>query len=199
MKTGRIGAKQIFLIVLCAVIIGDAVVHKHTSIVLQGFFCNDESDFFPADELEKAYASQLGLGKWEQIHFEDDLFVEVGSTKDYTTASASKIVAYTSAKELDFLVVPEHLLGHYGSAFALMDLRQWDFPSLEKWFITGRDGTGDEKAYAVNMAQSRYLAGKNPSEPYYLMVPENSRRKTAVREYLAYLFMTEGNRSPRDQ
>lgn len=191
MKTPHLPWKWIIPIVLVSIIIADAFVQKHMDIVLQGFFCNDENNYFPASNMEKAYEAYLGLGKWQRVHFEDDLFVEIGSKKDYTTASASKIVAYAAAKELDFLVVPEHLVSHYANAFTLVDLSTLTSQKLSLFL----SGTDRKPRCLLDLGESRYLKGKTTTESYFLMVPETSRRKEAVRQFLTYVFSEDMKRS----
>ena len=45
------------LLLLVGFYIGDAVIQSHKEILLQGFFTNDEYNLFPAERIEKDYAS----------------------------------------------------------------------------------------------------------------------------------------------
>jgi len=185
---------------LVLAILLDFLIHLKSTIVLQGFFTNDEYNLFPAKQMIDDYENYLDLTGNRKVIFEDSLFLDLGSSKDYVTASASKIVAYTSAKELDFLVTTEPLMLHYLEGFALEDLRNLTRGDLIPCLYFGKDGNHKYEAVAIDMTTSRFIQGRKLKEKYYLLVPENSKRKEAVREFLSYAFPISGtSQSPRDR
>jgi ABC-type molybdate transport system substrate-binding protein len=178
----------VFLLCVAVAIVADVVIQARSKMVLQGFFTNDDYNLFPAEKIQDAYQQTLFLKRNEKINFEDSLYIEVGSHKDYTTASASKVIAYTAAKELDFMVTTGPLVDHYSTGMALEDLRGLTDPSLSKYLVMGKDGNHQEKAIAIDMTESRFVHGTHKETPYYLIVPENSKRKEAVRSFIAWAF-----------
>jgi len=178
----------LFLTAITLFVVVDVVIQARSKMVLQGFFTNDDYNLFPAEEIQDAYRQTLALKKNDKVNFEDSLYIEVGSHKDYTTASASKVIAYTAAKELDFMVTTGPLVDHYKTGMALEDLRSLTDPSLSKYLVMGEDGNHQEKAIAIDMTESRFVKGTHKDTPYYLIVPENSKRKEAVRSFIAWAF-----------
>jgi hypothetical protein len=178
----------LFLIAITIFFVVDVIIQARSKMVLQGFFTNDDHNLFPAKDIQEAYRQTLDLQRNETINFEDSLYIEIGSHKDYTTASASKVIAYTAAKELDFMVTTAPLVDHYKTGMALEDLRTLTDPSLAGYLVMGEDGNHQEKAIAINMTESRFVQGSHKDTPYFLIVPENSKRKEAVRSFIAWAF-----------
>ncbi len=86
----------------------------------------------------------------QQVIFDDSLYVLLGSSIDYHTASQSKIVAYISARELDFLVTTKELTDYYSKSFPLCDLEEF-LPEhlltlLENQFYYAKTSDGTTKA-----------------------------------------------------
>lgn len=53
--------------------IGDALIQSRKEIVLQGYFTNDDNNYFPGSQMEKEYASILTLSKGQRIVFDDKI------------------------------------------------------------------------------------------------------------------------------
>ena len=175
------------LILLIITVVCDALIERKSNIILQGFFTNDDNNYFPASQIQKEYKAQLNQkGK---VVFEDGLYIVPGSSKDYTTASASKVVAYIAAHELDFLVTTQSLVEHYSTGVTFEDITTYlpnDSSNYE--LIYGKDGNGEQKALAVNLNSSRLLKDKPQTASYYLFIPSTSYRKENVKAFLSYLF-----------
>ena len=83
----------------------DVVIQNQKETVLQGFFTNDQRDYFPAARLQGDVADHLGLDGGQRIIFDDGLYVDLhGEAVEYTAASNGKIIAYISTASLDFVV-----------------------------------------------------------------------------------------------
>lgn len=189
MSKRRVPVLAIVLVCLALVVLADALVQRGREIYIQGFFTNDRYDFFPAAKLEEEFASALSLGRRSRVCFEDGLLTEAGAAKDYyTMASESKIFAYAAAKELDFVVTTRENLEHWMKGLAMEDMRNLADGSLAGCLVMGRDGKGEEKAVALEMTASSLVGGRHPETPFYLFVPENSRRKEATRLFIAWAF-----------
>ncbi len=187
-----------FFILFCLCLIGfygaDMWMTMQRETVLEGFFTNDGQDLFPAKEIEKEFSRRLGLSSKQQVIFDDSLFVQIGSGIEYHTSSQSKIVAYISARELDFLVTTEELTRYYTPNFPIYDLEEL-LPEelltrLKDQLYYGLDGTGQEKACAVSMEGSRFAkrAASTDDPPYYLMVFSYTEHADAMIEFLKYAF-----------
>jgi hypothetical protein len=176
-----------FLILLTVILLIDAIFGIFSKPVLQGFFSNDIENCFPAAKLEKEYEEYIGEKRRNRIVFEDGIYIEPGSSKDYTTASASKTVAYIAANELDFFVGPEDIVRHYQTGVAFEDIRNY-LPEGEFELLYGKDGNGEEKALAVSLKNSRFLKDKTPKSDFYLFIPSKSRRKENVKPFLEWAF-----------
>jgi hypothetical protein len=187
--------KSIFLMslvfLLLVYLVGDFLVNSSKEIIIQGFFTNDDYNFFPASELKKDYGSYLKIDDDKRINFEDGLYLELGSSKDYTTASSSKIMAYAASHELDFLVLPKDLMLHYITGFALENLEEYTDSSLESELFYGEDGNQEYKAVAINMKTSKFVNDDERGSEYYLIIPASSKRKAAVKTFLEYAFSIE--------
>lgn len=181
-------------LVLTGFYLGDAWMQTQRETVLEGFFTNDEANLFPADQIAGDFSRVLGISSGQQVVFDDSLYVERGSSIDYHTASQSKIVAYVSAKELDFLVTTKELTDYYSGSFPLCDLDQFLPPHLAQrlkenlYYIP--DSNGVTKACAVSMEGSRFTKGAvpPPAAPHYLMVFSYTQHRDAVIRFLEYAF-----------
>lgn len=182
-----------FVAVLFLYYVGDTVWQSHQTIDLQGFFVNDEHNLFPAKKLMEDFSACAGTPGGHRIAFEDSLFVNLESGSEYHAASQSKIVAYTAAKELDFLVVPRDLAEYYAHSFVLRDLTNLIPPDLAKTtagdLISLPDGTGLQKACLLDLRQSRFLSGTPyAEEAYCLLVLDYTKRGEAVSDFLRYAY-----------
>lgn len=189
------GYAFIFLcLVLAGFYLGDVWMQTRRETVLEGFFTNDETNCFPSDQIAKEFSRVLGLSSKQQVVFDDSLYIQRGSSIDYHTASQSKIVAYVSARELDFLVTTRELTDYYSKTFPLCDLEQL-LPSqlagqLKDNLYYIPDSQGVTKACAVSLEGSRFTkrAASHTAAPYYLMVFSYTQHPDAVIRFLEYAF-----------
>jgi hypothetical protein len=94
-------------LIICLFIgfIGDALIQSRKEIVLQGYFTNDDYNYFPGSQMEKEYASVLDLPYGKRIVFDDSLYFDLEGTADeYTAASNGKVIATMAVNQLDFMV-----------------------------------------------------------------------------------------------
>ncbi|NBH32291.1 hypothetical protein D3Z58_01660 [Clostridiaceae bacterium] len=185
-----------FVFLLLLFYMGDLYIKSHQIIDLQGFFVNDRQNLFPADRLIQEFSDYSGTGSRHRIAFEDSLFVDLDSSSEYHAASQGKIVAYTAARELDFLVVPQDLALYYAQSFPLYDLE--DLLSADDALQTltrndliyAVDGTNTRKACCLNLQASRFL--KDPAydgmDTYCLLVLSYTTRTEAMRTFLRYAY-----------
>lgn len=182
-------------LVLCliAFYVGDVIVQSRRDMVLQGFFTNDDYNLFPAKTIEKEVSSYLNLKGGQTVSLEDSLYVELGSHNEYITSSQSKIVAYISAKELDFLVTSQELSGYYMSQLPLYDLEilmdAGLYDKLKDDLIYQKDGSGVLKACGLDLSSSRYMKQAPPeAAPYILLVPSTAPHPEAVNAFIRYSY-----------
>ena len=181
------------LLLLCMAIFycADAVMTMQRETVLEGFFTNDPENLYPAKTISEDFSKVLNLSSHQQVSFDDSLYVELGSAIDYHASSQSKIVAYISARELDFLVTTKDLTEYYCKNFPLYDLEELIpaelLPQLQDQLYYAVDGNGEEKACAVSMEGTRFQQ-KSESEPHYLMVMSYTEHQEAMVEFLKYAF-----------
>lgn len=190
-----------FFVLFCLCLIGfyagDMWMTMQRETVLEGFFTNDGQDLFPAKEISEEFSQRLGLSKNQQVIFDDSLFVQIGSGVEYHTSSQSKIMAYISARELDFLVTTEELTKYYLPNFPIYDLEELlpaeMFEQLKDQIYYGADGSGEQKACAVSMEGSRFAKRGASTEdaPHYLMVFSYTGHEEAMIEFLEYAFEEE--------
>lgn len=189
------GYAFIFLcLALAGFYLGDVWMQTRRETVLEGFFTNDETNCFPADQIAKEFSRVLGLSSKQQVVFDDSLYIQRGSSIDYHTASQSKIVAYVSARELDFLVTTRELTDYYSKTFPLCDLEQL-LPSqlagqLKDNLYYIPDSQGVTKACAVSLEGSRFSKGaaSHTAAPHYLMVFSYTQHPDVVIRFLEYAF-----------
>lgn len=170
----------------------DLAYQSRQTILLQGFFVNDNHNLFPARPLSEEFSEYMGISGHQRIAFEDSLFVDLESGSEYHAASQSKIVVYTAAKELDFLVAPEDLARRYCQAFPLMDLETL-IPDglkegLEDSLYVAEDGSGTLKACALDLSGSRFLRDAPEEACYYLLVFDYSERSDALQAFLRFAY-----------
>ncbi len=169
--------------------IGDAVLEMRRETVLEGFFSNDDENAFPAGKITKEFSPLLGLSPMQQVIFDDSLYVIPDSSADYNTASQGKIVAYVSARELDFLVTTKDLMESYVPSFPICDLDGLlpeDLRArLEGQIYYAADGSGTYKACAVSMQNSRFRSS------HYLMVFSYTTHRENMVKFLRWAFETE--------
>ncbi len=170
------------LLALAIILAGDCIWQITHPVKLQGFFTNDEYNLFPAEKIEKEYGSVVH----ERVNFEDSLYILDGTSDLLISASASKVVAYIAAKELDFIVGPREILDKYQRALSMTDLSTL-VPELSPFFVyaTQRDG---KKAVAINLSQSMLVQGRHQEKPYFLFIPSNSSRKEETKAFLLWAF-----------
>lgn len=182
-----------FAALLLLFYVGDMVWQSRQVIDLQGFFVNDEHNLFPAKNMMEEFAGYAGMPRGHRIAFEDSLFVDLDSGSEYHAASQSKIVAYTAAKELDFLVVPRDLAEYYAHSFVLRDLEtllpKELAPNMADDFTYMEDGTGQRKACLLDLRKSRFLAGTPyAGDGYCMMVLNYTTRSDAVTDFIRYAY-----------
>ncbi len=185
-------------ILLCLCLAGffirDAWLQTRRETVLEGFFTNDDENLFPAGTIARDFSAVLELTPDQQVIFDDSLYVEPGSSFDYHTASQGKIMAYISARELDFLVTTPDLAEYYSHSFPLMDLEEF-LPDhllslLKDQLYYGQGPDGAEKACAVSLDGSRFTkkAASGQTAPHCLMVFSYTDHGEAMIRFLEYAF-----------
>lgn len=184
--------RAFLLLCLCLALfyIGDAVLEMNRETVLEGFFSNDDENDFPARQITKEFSPLLGLSPRQQVIFDDTLYVVPGSSADLYAASQGKIVAYVSARELDFLVTTEELMKSYVPSFPICDLDEL-LPAdlltrLEGQIYYANDGSGTYKACGVSMKNSRFRSS------HYLMVFSYTKHRENMVRFLEWAFETDG-------
>lgn len=187
----------LFCLCLLAFYIQDVWVTAHKTTVLEGYFTNDDENLFPAKSVANDFSEYLNLSEDEQVHFDDSLYVIIGSKNTYQTTSQSKILAGVSAKDLDFLVTSEELTPYYTEHFPIYDLDELlpeDLRNqLKDSFYYGTDNSGTRKACAVSMENSRFAQGKmsEDSAPHYLMAFSYTEHPETLIQFLEYAFAGE--------
>lgn len=185
----------LLIIIMLATFYTFDVIHQRSSeIILQGFFSNDDYNFFDADTITKDFSEHLGLGPTQRVVFDDSLYVALDSGSDYVVASQGKIAGYIAAKELDFVVTTPELTQHYSSTIPLMDLELFipkdllDSISDHIYYLDGVDQI--KKAYAIDLSQSRFMKNVNPKgdHPYYLIIPSNASASKELFLFVKYAF-----------
>ncbi|MBE7003584.1 MAG: hypothetical protein E7425_04755 [Ruminococcaceae bacterium] len=182
----------LLLAALCGYI-GDAVAQSRREIVLQGFFTNDDYNFFPAETLQREYAAAQGIGGRQRVVFDDSLYIDLnGEAVDYTAASRGKLVAYIATAELDFVVTTEPVLSQYRDELPMLDwktlLPEKLFRALEPQLLSAPGEDGATVYYALSMRDSRWCAGQDGGEAYYLFAPYNAPHPEQLAAFVAYSF-----------
>lgn len=173
--------------------LGDLIYQSRQVIDLQGFFVNDSKNLFPAGELAEEFSAYLGTARGHRIAFEDSLYVDLDSDSEYSAASQSKIVAYTAARQLDFLVAPAELAEYYASSIPTRDLEEL-LPEDLLAALAGDlcylpDSSGQNKACCLSLRNSRYFQGADEgTEEYRLLVLDSTKRAEAVTAFLRFSY-----------
>lgn len=174
--------------------IGDALVQSQKEIVLQGYFTNDDYNYFPGSQMEKEYADILDLTSGQRVVFDDSLYFDLeGNADEYTAASNGKVIATMAVNQLDFMVTSLPVLEHFRGELPMKDLTRFlpaDILSVvEDSMVLGLDENGEEAYVAINMAQSRYLRDISSEEDFYLFIPYNIPNEDVLLDYLRYIFL----------
>lgn len=183
-----------FLIIcLFAGFIGDALIQSRKEIVLQGYFTNDDCNYFPGSQMEKECSSLLGLSYRERIVFDDSLYFDLeGNADEYTAASNGKVIATMAVNQLDFMVTTLPVLEHFKGQLPMKDLEKFlpaDILSkVQDDLVMGLDENGDDAFVGINMADSRYLRDFATEESFYLFIPYNIPNEDRLVEFLRYCF-----------
>lgn len=184
----------LFLIVcLFAGFIGDALIQSRKEIVLQGYFTNDDYNYFPGSKMEKEYSAILDLKKGQRVVFDDSLYFDLeGTANEYTAASNGKVIATMAVNQLDFMVTTLPVLEHFCGELPMKDLEKF-LPQdilevVRNDLVLGLDENGEKALVAVNMAQSCYLKDVSTETDFYLFVPYNIPNEEALIDFLRHIF-----------
>lgn len=183
-----------FLIIcLFAGFIGDALIQSRKEIILQGYFTNDDHNYFPGSQMEKEYASLLGVSPKERVVFDDSLYFDLeGNADEYTAASNGKVIATMAVNQLDFMVTTLPVLKHFEGQLPMKDLKKFlpaDILSkVQDNLVLGLDENGEEAFVGINMAESRYLRDLTTEESFYLFIPYKIPNEERLIEFLRYCF-----------
>lgn len=180
----------LLLLAMAAGYVADAVVQSHRDIVLQGFFTNDQYNFFPAGKLQDEYTEYLALSRSQRVVFDDVLFIDLeGNADEYSAASNGKLIAYMAVAELDFVVTSREVLEYYMPQLPMADLQSL-LPADLYERLSGELHFAEGAAVALDMAQSRYMRGSEYAEAgsYYLFVPYNAPNTDRICEFIDYIF-----------
>lgn len=184
----------LILVVLAIFYIADVLHQRSREIVLQGFFTNDDYNFFDADAITNDFSQYLNLEPKQRVVFDDSLYVELDSNSEYVVASQGKISGYIAAKELDFIVTTSELVQHYSTHIPLMDLELFIPNKLLNsisdyiYYVEGMDQV--KKAYAIDLSQSHFIKNVNDKgdNPYYLIIPSNTATSEELFAFIKYAF-----------
>lgn len=173
--------------------IGDAMIQSRKEIVLQGYFTNDDHNYFPGSQMEKEYAALLGLSHRERIVFDDSLYFDLeGNADEYTAASNGKVIATMAVNQLDFMVTTLPVLEHFEGQLPMKDLEEF-LPTdilneVQDDLVMGLDEKGEAAFVGIDMADSRYLRDLTVEEKFYLFIPYNIPNEERLLEFLRYCF-----------
>lgn len=185
----------LFLIIsLFAAFIGDALIQSRKEIVLQGYFTNDDHNYFPGSKMEQEYADILDLKRGKRVVFDDSLYFDLEGTADeYTAASNGKVIAAMAVNQLDFMVTTLPVLEHFRGELPMKDLEKFLPQDLlavvQDSLVPGLDENGEEAMVAINMSGSRYLKNVSAQMDFYLFVPYNIPNEEALIDFLRYCFL----------
>lgn len=189
--------KWVVLYLIIALFVGfgvDALIQSRKEIVLQGYFTNDDNNYFPGSRMEKEYSALLNLGYGQRIVFDDTLYFDLeGSANEYTAASNGKVIATMAVNQLDFMVTTRPVLEHFRGELPMKDLEAFLpgdlLEALEGALVPGLNEQGEEALVGINMARSRYLRDLEPEEDFFLFIPYNIPNEEALIAYLRYCFL----------
>lgn len=185
----------VFFLIVCLFVgyFGDALIQSRKETVLQGYFTNDDLNYFPAGQMEKEYASHLGLSSDQRIVFDDSLYFDLeGNANEYTAASNGKVIATMAINQLDFMVTTLPVLEHFRGELPMKDLEKFlpqdILTAVQDQLVPGLDENGEEAMVGINMAQSRYLKDLSTEVDFYLFIPYNIPNEEALLAFLRYCF-----------
>lgn len=185
----------LYLIIALFVAFGvDALVQSRKEIVLQGYFTNDDLNYFPGSQMEKEYTSVLDLDFGQRVVFDDSLYFDLeGSANEYTAASNGKVIATMAVNQLDFMVTTRPVLEHFRGELPMKDLEEFLPEDLlavvGDALVPGLDENGEEAMVGINMAGSRYLKDLDPEVEFFLFVPHMIPNEEALIAFLRYCFL----------
>ena len=186
----------VLFLIICLFVgfIGDALIQSRKEIVLQGYFTNDDRNYFPGSKMEQEYAAVLDLKRGERVVFDDSLYFDLEGTADeYTAASNGKVIATMAVNQLDFMVTTLPVLEHFRGELPMKDLEKFLPKDLldvvRDSLVPGLDENGEEAMVAINMSGSRYLKNVSAQMDFYLFVPYNIPNEDALIAYLRYCFL----------
>ena len=186
----------VLFLIICLFIgfIGDALIQSRKEIVLQGYFTNDDNNYFPGSKMEKEYAAVLDLKRGQRIVFDDSLYFDLEGTADeYTAASNGKVIATMAVNQLDFMVTTRPVLEHFRGELPMKDLEAFlpqDILNVVRDdLVPGLNEKGEEAMVAINMARSRYLKNIPTEVDFYLFIPYNIPNESALIDFLRYCFL----------
>lgn len=185
----------VVLVLFLAILLGGIEVAYQSSqeIDMLGFVLNDYYGLFPGKTIVEDLEAYCETPKNHRIEVENDVFFQLGSRDEIDTTNQSRILAFVSAKRLDFMIVPQDMLDYYSSSFSIYDLEELlpeDVMELAKdGLYYGTDGNGEQKALALNMKDSHFMenAPEDASE-YYLMVMKYTDHEETIRAFLTYAY-----------
>lgn len=186
----------VLFLVICLFVsfIGDALIQSRKEIVLQGYFTNDDYNYFPGSKMEKEYMETLDLKRGQRIVFDDSLYFDLEGTADeYTAASNGKVIATMAVNQLDFMVTTGPVLEHFRGELPMKDLEKF-LPAdilavLQDALVPGLNEKGEEAMVAINMAGSRYLKNISAETDFYLFIPYNIPNEENLISFLRYCFL----------
>lgn len=186
----------VLFLVICLFVgfIGDALIQSRKEIVLQGYFTNDDHNYFPGSKMEQEYGAVLDLKRGERVVFDDSLYFDLEGTADeYTAASNGKVIATMAVNQLDFMVTSLPVFEHFRGELPMKDLEKFLPQDLLNVvgdsLVHGLDENGEEAMVAINMSGSRYLRNVSAQMDFYLFVPYNIPNEDALIDYLRYCFL----------
>ena len=186
----------VLFLIICLFVgfIGDALIQSRKEIVLQGYFTNDDRNYFPGSKMEKEYAATLNLEWGQRVVFDDSLYFDLeGNADEYTAASNGKVIATMAVNQLDFMVTTQPVLEHFRGELPMKDLEKFlpvdILMAVQDALVPGLDENGEEALVAINMAQSRFLKDISVEEDYYLFIPYNIPNEEALIGFLRYCFL----------
>ncbi len=186
----------VLLLIICMFVsfIGDALVQSRKEIVLQGYFTNDDYNYFPGSKMEKEYSATLNLKWGQRIVFDDSLYFDLeGTANEYTAASNGKVIATMAVNQLDFMVTTKPVFEHFRGELPMKDLEQFLPADLQEAvrdaLVPGLNERGEEALVAINMARSRYMKNVSAKTDFYLFVPYNIPNEENLISFLRYCFL----------
>lgn len=104
----------------------------------------------------------------------------------------AKFTSLIAAKALDFVISDEHTISHYVSLGGFVDLTTiFDEKDLDKLkgdlvYMTGKDG--EEKAYAINLANTAAFSSNEKDEKILGAIPLKSERTEITKSFIEYVY-----------